>query len=386
VSIRPSLRRGAALPAAFLLLMVALAPASAGGGLTLSTPFPGVSVAAGSDVSFDIAVTAAANTRVALSVSGVPDGWTALLRGGGFVVSAVQTDAAGNATVELSVDVPADAAAGTSRITVSGSGGGTASLALDVEVSEEAAGSVTMTTDVPSLRGSAGTTFPFTLTLHNDTTQDETFAVNATGPEGWVVNATLSGQEQAASAIIEAGATSNISVSADAPDTAEAGSYTLQVQATVGDQSIPAELTVEITGTNLLTLTTPDQSLSNRGSAGGTINQQLVVINDGTADLSNVVITATTPRDWTVTYDPADTLATLAAGESATVTAAIVPSNDAIAGDYVVTFSVAGGDVSDDVEIRVTIETSPIWGFVGIGLIVAVLGGLWWVFRTYGRR
>jgi uncharacterized membrane protein len=87
-----------------------------------------------------------------------------------------------------------------------------------------------------------------------------------------------------------------------------------------------------------------------------------------------------------VTYDPADTLATLAAGESATVTASIVPSNDAVAGDYVVTFSAAGGDVSDEIEIRVTIETSPLWGFVGIGLIVAVLAGLWWVFRTYGRR
>ncbi len=147
---------------------------------------------------------------------------------------------AGNATVELSVDVPADAPAGTTQITVSGSGGGSASLPLDIEVSEEAAGSVTMTTDIPSLRGTAGTTFPFTLTLHNDTTQDQTFAVNAIGPEGWVVNATLSGQEQAASAVIEAGATSNISVSADAPDTAEAGSYPIQVQATVGDQSIDA--------------------------------------------------------------------------------------------------------------------------------------------------
>jgi uncharacterized membrane protein len=109
-------------------------------------------------------------------------------------------------------------------------------------------------------------------------------------------------------------------------------------------------------------------------------------VNDGTADLANVTIDAQTPRDWTVTYDPADTLATLAAGESATVTASIVPSNDAIAGDYVVTFSATGGDVSDEIEIRVTIETSPLWGFVGIALIVAVLAGLWWVFRTYGRR
>ncbi len=64
----------------------------------------------------------------------------------------------------------------------------------------------------------------------------------------------------------------------------------------------------------------------------------------------------------------------------------IVPSGDAIAGDYVVTFTSASGQVSDQIEIRVTVETSPLWGFVGIALIVAVLAGLWWVFRTYGRR
>jgi hypothetical protein len=74
VSTRTTLRRSAALPAAALLLLLALAPAGAGGGLTLSTPFPGVSVAPSTDVSFDITIGAAANTRVALSVSGTPDG------------------------------------------------------------------------------------------------------------------------------------------------------------------------------------------------------------------------------------------------------------------------------------------------------------------------
>jgi uncharacterized repeat protein (TIGR01451 family) len=386
VSTRTFLRRVAALPAAAALVILTLAPALAGGGLVLSTPFPGVTVAAGSDVSFTITVTGSANTRVALSVSGVPDGWTASLRGGGNVVSAVQTDASGKAEVQLAVSVPDDAATGTNRITVNGSGGGTASLPLDVNVSEEAAGAVTMTTDVPSLRGAAGTSFTFNLTLHNDSAQDQTFAVTATGPQGWTVNATLTGQAQAASAIVEAGGTQAISVAVDSPDAAEAASYPIAVHGTVGSQTIDAELTVEITGTNDLVLSTPDGVLSNRGSAGGTITQTLVITNGGTADLTNVALTETLPRDWTVTYDTGTTIPTIAAGETVTVTASVVPSNDAIAGDYVATFTATGGDVNDVVEIRVTIETSPLWGFVGIGLIVAVLAGLWWVFRTYGRR
>jgi uncharacterized membrane protein len=380
------MRRAAALPAAAFLLVLSLAPATAGGGLSLTTPFPAVAVAPGSDVRFTIAVSGPANTRVGLSVTGTPDGWTAVLRGGGNSVDAVQTDANGKATVDLNVQTADDAPAGTSRITVTGSGGGSASLPLDIRVSEDAAGAVTLDTTVPSLQGAAGTTFTFTLTLSNDTAQDQTFAVTATGPDGWSVNATLQGQAQAASAVVAAGATSNITVTAISPDTAEAATYPIQVQATVGDQNIDGELSVVITGTNALTLTTPNGALSNRGSAGGTITQQLTVVNDGTADLTNIQITATTPRDWTVTYDPADTIETLAPNETATVTASIVPSNDAIAGDYVVSFSAAGGDVNESVDIRVTIETSPLWGFVGIGLIVAVLAGLWWVFRTYGRR
>jgi uncharacterized membrane protein len=166
----------------------------------------------------------------------------------------------------------------------------------------------------------------------------------------------------------------------------DADTYPILVRATVGEQTIDAELSVEITGTDRLLLTTPDQSLSNRGSAGGTISQSLVLTNNGTTELTGVSITETAPRDWTVTYEPAMPIATLAAGETVNVTATIVPSNDAIAGDYVVSFSAAAGQVSDDVDIRITIETSPIWGFIGIGLIVAVLAGLWWVFRTYGRR
>jgi uncharacterized membrane protein len=37
-------------------------------------------------------------------------------------------------------------------------------------------------------------------------------------------------------------------------------------------------------------------------------------------------------------------------------------------------------------EIRFTVDTSPIWAIVGIALIVLILGGLFYVFRTYGRR
>jgi uncharacterized membrane protein len=37
-------------------------------------------------------------------------------------------------------------------------------------------------------------------------------------------------------------------------------------------------------------------------------------------------------------------------------------------------------------DIRVTVETPPILGLLGISLIVATLAGMVWVFRRFGRR
>ena len=382
-------RRNAPLAAIglFLSTTLALAPTASAAGATLSTPYPSIVVAPGSTVGFDIAVVGAANQQVALSVSGLPAGWVGTLRGGGYVVSGVQTDVDGKATVRLEIDIPATATDGVSRVSVAAVAGGVRStLPLSIQVSTAASGDVTLSSDYPSLQGASGTTFTFNLTLRNESSEDLTFAVTAVGPDGWEVNATLTGQTQAASAVIKASDSAAVSVSAKPPTDVAPDTYPINVRATVGDRTIDAELSVVVTGTNALTLTTPDQLLSNSGAAGSSITQQLLVHNDGTQPLEGVVVSATLPTDWTVTFSPSDTIASIAADDDATVTATIVPSNDAIAGDYVVTYRASSPDADGSVEIRMTIETSPLFGFVGLALIALVLFGLWWVFQRYGRR
>ena len=69
------------------------------------------------------------------------------------------------------------------------------------------------------------------------------------------------------------------------------------------------------------------------------------------------------------------------------MTATITPSGEAVAGDYVVSFRSSSAEgASASASVRFTVETSPIWALVGLGLIVLILGGLFYVFRTYGRR
>jgi uncharacterized membrane protein len=353
--------------------------------LTVTTPYPAIVVGPGSKVSFDLTVKTTAPARVNLAVSGTPTGWTATIRGGGFDIEAVQTNGKDATTASVDVTVPADAT-GSSTITLTASGlGQTVVLPLEVRVEASAAGDVTLTTDVPSQKGSSTSTFTFNLTLDNSTSQDLTFSVAAEGPAGWTVDAKLTGQTQAASAIVKAGSSSGVTVTANPPDGVTAGTYPIDVTATAGGKTYKLPVEIDITGSFKLTMSTPNQVLSTSGSAGSETDQQLVLTNGGTAPIHNITMAGTGATNWKITFDQ-PTIGVIEAGATATVTAKIVPTGDAIAGDYSLTFTATSDAATATQDIRFTVETSLQWAIVGIALIVLVAVGVWYVFQRYGRR
>jgi uncharacterized repeat protein (TIGR01451 family) len=270
-------------------------------------------------------------------------------------------------------------------------GSQTTDLALTLRIEEQAAGDVTLTTSFPSLRGASDATFPFDLSLRNDTPEDLTFVTEATvggdAGAGWQAKAEVSGQEQAASALVKAGSTVNIKVNVTPSQTAASGTYPVTVTATSGARQVTADLQVEITGSYSMTMTTPDQRLNTSGSAGSPIRQTFVLTNTGTAPLENVTLTQQVPSNWKVEYDPAQIPTIQPGAENAVqVTAIITPSGDAIAGDYVATITARNDQARASQDLRVTVETSLLWGLIGVALIIAVLAGLWFVFQRYGRR
>ena len=78
-------------------------PAGAVDAVSLSTPYPAIAVAPGATPSFDISVKTATAGTVALAVGKVPDGWTALLHGGGFTIDGVQSPG-GNTETKVTLD------------------------------------------------------------------------------------------------------------------------------------------------------------------------------------------------------------------------------------------------------------------------------------------
>ena len=374
------------------LVMAMLAPAvAADNGLQVTTPYPAVAVAPGSKVSFDLTVTSVRTADVALKLGGVPTGWTASIIGGGNVVDGVAVTAGDDATVRLDVSVPADAAASTQTIRLTATGGGaTDVLALSIRVNADAGGDISLTTTTPTLTGASDATFSFNLTFNNNTAQDVTASVAATGDPSWTITAKITGDEQAASTVVKAGSTAGMEVTAKAPAGTPAGTYPITVTAQAGERATSTDLAIQITGSYSMTLGTPNDLLSANGSAGSPTTQVFVITNTGTAPISDVTLTATPPTDWTVTFDPTS-LASIgpdAPNNTGQITATITPSSQAVAGDYVVTFNTKGteGGAAATAQIRFTVETSPIWAFVGIGIIVLILAGLFFVFRTYGRR
>jgi uncharacterized membrane protein len=284
------------------------------------------------------------------------------------------------------VAVPETATPGTYQVVVDAtSAADSAQLTVDLIVTDTSGGSVSMTTDFPALKGDSSKTFQFNLRLSNDTSQEQTFALSGTGPDGWTVDVVPTGQDQAATAVVASGARQNIRVTVDPPQFADAGQHPIVVTADAGDNKAETPLLVELTGSFAMTFSTPDGRLNTTATAGNGTTFPVVVTNTGTAPLVAVKLSGTAPTGWKVEFDT-DTIDQIPVGGQATANAVITPSGNAVAGDYVVTLSARNDDVNQSMQVRTTVETSSMFGYIAIGLIVLVVIGLFLVFRRYGRR
>jgi uncharacterized repeat protein (TIGR01451 family) len=376
----------AALLIAILSSLATPLAAQTGSALTLTTPYPGLTVEPGDTAGFDLALTASSTTTVDLAVTGVPDGWTATFQGGGNVVSQVtaRTDEAPELT--LNVIVPTGTTDGDYPLTIEvDSATGSVNLPVEVTVQGGAGGVVTLTPDFPGLRGSTSDTFTFNVDIKNDTPSEVQLELGAEGPIGWSVDARPQSQSQASTIAVDTGATGRVTVTATPAASAAAGLYDLRVTARGGGVDVETPLQVQITGSFAVELTTPDQRLNADVTAGQPAQFPIWVFNTGSADLVNVAVSATPPSGWDVTFDT-EAISTIAAGDYATVNATITPSGEAIAGDYQITFRASSDDASATMEIRSSVSPSAFGGLVGIGLIVLTLAALAWVFRRFGRR
>lgn len=370
--------------AALALAMAFSGPLAADAATQATTPYPGVVIDAGRTATFDMTLSGDLGEVAELGVSGLPEGWIAEYKGGGSVVdrATVSDDPLTPTTLTLEVTAPADAEPGPHQFTAAI---GSNRLPLTVTVAPGVGGSVTLSSDFPGLRGPSDTDFSFNITVANESNAVADLELSGNGPEGWTVTAEPTGQSKAAAISVEPGQSTTVKLTATPPADADAGVYDVGMSVTGSgiDESISVQ--VELVGKVSMSVTTPDQRLNAEIQAGGPSEVPILLINDGTADLTNVSVTATAPTDWEVTFEP-DGIPTLAAGDSTVVTARVTTADDVIAGDYDLTFDASADAVSDSMDIRTTVTPSVVGGIVGVGLIALTLAGLSLVFRHFGRR
>jgi uncharacterized repeat protein (TIGR01451 family) len=358
-------------------------------GLYLLSDYPAVTVQPGttSTVSLRLRNYGLAPERLALSVKGVPEGWTATLLGGGQPVQAAMPSTDDSVSLDLRLDVPKDAKIGTQTLTVSADGGAShVSLPVAVTLAKELPAKLTLTPQLPELRGSTRSSFEYTLTIKNDSGKNELVSLAAEAPRNFDTSFTEAyGSQQLTAIPVDAGKTKDVKLKVSPPDTVDAGHYPVSVRIGAEDAKATAQVALDITGEPKLSLAGREGLLSARATAGEQSSVPITVTNTGTAPAENIQLSGTAPSGWKVTFDP-KTIDRIAPNQNKEVQALITPSDKAIAGDYVTSLNASTRGENGTAQFRVTVTTSTMWGVAGVGIIGAALLIMVGAVARFGRR
>ena len=358
-------------------------------GLYLMSDYPAVTLRPGetSTVSLRLQNYDMAPERMALSVSGVPTGWTATLLGGGQPVAAAMPAPDASVALQLRLDVPANAALSAQTLTVKAEGQGTeAELPLNVALAKELPAKLTVTSKLPSLRGSPKSNFEYTLTIKNDAGRNLVASFAADAPTNFETSFTEAyGTQELSSIPIEAGQSKDIKLKVRPPSTIDAGHFPVKVTVNAEDASAKVELALDVVGQPQLTVSGRDGLLSARAVAAQQSSIPVVVTNTGSAPAENIELASTAPTGWKVTFEPA-TIDRLVPGKDAEVQALVTPGDKSLAGDYMTSVRATSRGESASGQFRITVATSTVWGMVGAGVIGVALLLMLGAVARFGRR
>jgi uncharacterized membrane protein len=358
-------------------------------GLFLTTDYPSVAARTGETTTIKMKLQNydLPPERVGLSVDGAPKGWTAVLLGGSTPVTAAMPATNENVAVNLRVDVPANAPAGTQHLVVHAKAAGAgADLAIDITTGQDLPAQLGIKAKLPSLNGTPTTSFEYQFTVTNQSDKDLLVKLAAQAPPGFQTSFMEAyGTQELSSIPIEAGKDKDLKVKVTPPASVTAGTYPVAVQAASEGASADTQMQMVIAGQPKLKLAGEDDRLNAQAEAGTATPIKLVVENTGSAPANDVSLSASPPSDWKVTFQP-DKIETLAPTQKQEVQALLTPSTKAIAGDYMTTFRANGGGDSTSSDFRITVATSSMWGIVGIAIIAIAFLVLIGAVARFGRR
>ena len=228
--------------------------------------YPAVTVRPGetSTVSLRLQNYDMAPERLELSVAGVPTGWTATLLGGGQPVAAAMPATNSSVALSLRLDVPKTAAMGTQTLTVSAKGSSTTlDLPIAVTLAKDLPAKLSVTPQLPELRGTVKSSFEYQLSIKNDSGKKLTISLAAQAPQNFDTTFTEQYGSQELNAVpVDAGQTKDVKLKVTPPNTAAAGDYKVTARVSAEDASATTDLGLTITGQPKLDISSRDGLLS----------------------------------------------------------------------------------------------------------------------------
>ncbi len=364
--------------------------------ISMATEYPGVEVPAGEDVSMDIIFhnRGRLDENVEVWLSGIPAGWKATIKTYRFTVTGIHVPAGENKTLSFDAQPPKDVDPGKYTFQIQAkTQDGKFKMARNVMVIVTGAAEkvaedrgVKLSTSYPEISGPSDATFEFSVEVNSKLDKDAVFDLFAQGPQGWDINFKPAYETKYITSLrLKANQNQTIAVEVKPPPLSEAGHYPINVRVSSGDAQSEVKLAVILTGTYGIEVGTPNGLLSLDARQGKPANLSFYVKNTGSAANHGIKFMSFKPENWQVEFNPPG-LELIEPGDLKQVEMTITPYEDALVGDYSISVNVEGEKASKIMELRTTVKASAAWGWVGIGIIVAVIAGLLGIFRWLGRR
>jgi len=358
-------------------------------GLFLLTDYPAVTLRPGTTSSINLKLQnyGLPPERLALSVGGVPSGWTATLIGGGQPVAAALPATNSNVPLELRLDVPKEAPIGITNLTVSARGStAEASLPIEVKLATDLPAKLTLNPQLPELRGTSKSSFEFQLAIKNDSPKKVLVSLSAQAPQNFDATYTEQYGSQELNALpLDPGQSKDVKLKVRPPNTIAAGKYKVAAKVSADDAAATSDLVLDITGQPKIDIAGREGVLSAKASAGQEASIPVILSNSGTAPAEQIELSGSAPTGWKVSFEP-KAVDRIAPNETKEVQALVTPAAKAVAGDYVTTVRANSRGESASQTFRVAVTTSTIWGIVGLALIggalLVMIGSVVW----FGRR
>jgi uncharacterized membrane protein len=364
--------------------------------IVMAAEYPGVEVAVEENVSMDIIFHNRGRTdeNVEIWIAEKPEGWKVKVKTYRFAVTGAHVPAGDDKTLTFEAEPDKDVKPGDYKFRVEAQtqdGRFKMTQNITVAVTEKKAVTekekgVKLTTSYPVLQGPSDAEFEFSVEVDSKLDKDAVFDLFAQGPKGWEVNFKPAYETKYISSLrIKSKQSTSVAVEVKPSIGAQAGEYPINVRIASGDAKAEAALMVILTGTYSLEVGTVTGLLSLDARQGKPANVWFLVKNTGSAVNQNIKFMSFQPENWKVEFNP-ERIDAIEPDGFKQVEVTITPYDDALVGDYSIRVNVEGEKSNKIIEFRTRVKGSAAWGWIGIGIIVVVIAGLFGLFRWLGRR